>query len=1355
MVATEPTAFSTELAALEERVLKRGGSRPDAIKEANSRIKVRTSTPPTARPGTARTMPLGPRKSAAGNRKPSRPKPRLLTKQSVSDWMTGTAHPKDFDRVWVLIEVLEEWAGAPAWDTAKGRAIRLTWQLLWERPGLVHTNIVTAPRPGDRNVLPEPAGVPARPGLDSPLPCTAAFVGRARELDALDAAMAGPGRAAVQAVAGLGGIGKSTLVAHWAASRPHGHAPIRWITADSGTAVRQGLADLAIALLRTAPKAHPVETLAQWAQEWLTIHTDWLIVLDNVEDPADIAPLLQRCGEGRFVITTRLATSWQRLGADVVRLSVLSPSESLDLLTSTMASDGPRSLDGATELCTVLGRLPLALEQAAAYLGQNPLLTPRGYLQLLDSQPAAMLPVGGAHTPQDRTIARIWHITLTQIAARQPLAAEVLGIVAWYAPDHIPLELVEGLGSPASVAQALGLLNAYSMISTDSAARSLSVHRLVQAVSRLPEPTDPQRTPQAIEQARQRAVDALGAELRRANDILTDEVDWWHRGITLVGHAAALAAAIPPGTQVPNFDAVLLHAALQADSPEDVAFARRDALDTVEIHGPDAPETLAAHCRLGDMLRGADALEEALSVLSDTVIRARSALGRHVPITLWARLSHARTLRRAGGPRARAAVSMLDDVAELHEQILGTEDTRTLFAAACLAEAWSETGDTARAVSLLERIVGRHVARAGEAEPDALDAMTRLAAAYEADGRPAEAVALLRRVLDRTESTFGPSHYETLGARTRLATALCRAGDAPAGRAQLEAVATAGVTGGVWSTLHSLLARTDLAGIMFDESMTDGSQRMIDRIAAYCENLMGSDSFRQHMETMEVAQEYASASAGRRAELAVAVAITWSEQYSSVPGGGLLVAALHLLMAHTCIVCGKLPEAERVLERAQQLGAHDANVAAVRRQLDAAAARQSGDTETSAAMLREDLARLEADPGADAGHVATARQALASVLPKTDPRRIDLLHAHAADHARRFGPTHTRTFDARLALAVAHHDAEDLTTAEELARGILADAESTLGIDSYHAQEMRTFLAGIVWKRTGVFAADAIESVRRSVEEVVRLLGETSPQTFLAKASLGQAYILAGQPQAAIDLLAPVTVDCARMLGDGHESTLRTHLVLGRAYRCAGRDADAIALLQPLAADSEGGGDSGPLEALGIRNELAQALRKQGRAREALALLLALVEPLSAAVAGGSREQLTLDANIAEAYLDLGQHQEAISRFDSVCQSRAAVLGPEHMDTLESRRHHAWAIGDAGDQAGHLALLRPLIADCTRVLGADHPHTLFARHNEAVALTAVADPRAPETCAAVLADLARVLGDDHPATEGLRNHLAG
>ena len=107
----------------------------------------------------------------------------------------------------------------------------------------IGTQVITPPLPGQAfgpwAELAVPAGLSnlARPGL---------FVGRAYELARLDAALAGPGGVVVQAVRGLGGVGKSTLAAaaRWAAD----YVVTWWITAATPADVDAGLAGLAVAL---------------------------------------------------------------------------------------------------------------------------------------------------------------------------------------------------------------------------------------------------------------------------------------------------------------------------------------------------------------------------------------------------------------------------------------------------------------------------------------------------------------------------------------------------------------------------------------------------------------------------------------------------------------------------------------------------------------------------------------------------------------------------------------------------------------------------------------------------------------------------------------------------------------------------------------------------------------------------------------------------------------------------------------------------------------------------------------------------------------------------------------------------
>lgn len=377
------------------------------------------------------------------------------------------------------------------------------------------------------------AEVQAPAGLCN-VPRRGLFVGRTDALDCLDAEFATPGGVVVQAVHGLGGIGKSALAAQWATHRCTGN-PRWWITADSRAAVDSGLADLARALqpaLAGLPGL-PMEMLTERAIQWLTSHDDWLLVLDNVEQPDDIRPLLDRVAAGRLLITTRRATGWHGLALPV-RLDVLAYEEATELFTRVLHHGGRTETDGSAELCAKLGHLPLAVEQAAAYCAETG-TTPRAYAEMLASWPAEMFAAATEGGDSGRTVARIWRLTLDRLADT-PLAAEILRVLAWYAPNGIPRSLFDSLAPPPVLTRALGRLIAYSMV-RDNGDGTLTVHRLVQALARTPDPDDPHRLANDVESARDRA--ATGLRKAFPNDIRSAET--WLSFRTLMPHVEALA----------------------------------------------------------------------------------------------------------------------------------------------------------------------------------------------------------------------------------------------------------------------------------------------------------------------------------------------------------------------------------------------------------------------------------------------------------------------------------------------------------------------------------------------------------------------------------------------------------------------------------------------------------------------------------------------------------------------------------------------------------------------------------------------------------------------------------------------
>jgi len=552
------------------------------------------------------------------------------------------------------------------------------------------------------DACPSAASVDCPPGLNN-LPSRAAlFVGRDRELALLDEALATPGQAVVHAMHGLGGIGKSTLAARWAARHGAEHAPVWWIPADSRAAVDAGLAALAAALQPSLVTLLPQEQLGEWAQQWLTSHTGWLLVLDNVSDPTDIEPLLSRATSGRFLITSRRATGWQGI-AEQVELDVLSVSDAADLFTQIRGGDR----DSAAELCEELGCLPLAVEQAAAYCAETN-CTARAYLDDLAAYPADMYAATDEGGDNERTIARIWHLTLDRLAD-DPLAGRILLILAWYAPDDIPRALLDSLSGRPAVRRALGRLKAHSMITLYD--DTVSVHRLVQAVSRTPVTGDRHRHGDAVDDARETAVRALVAAL--PEDV--EEPSAWPAMRALLPHIEALAEHAPPDDEPAAMARLLsdtgnyLLCAGIGNASRGLRLLRRAEAACVRLYGPEAVETLEVrtHCAHAERMRlipeGPETVSMSLSVSEQVLADCVRVLGDDHRVTVSARENMARVAAVHLGDVNRA-VELADEVVAVRVRALGEDHPLTFRARNLRTMFMMQAGDLVGACDAFEEL---------------------------------------------------------------------------------------------------------------------------------------------------------------------------------------------------------------------------------------------------------------------------------------------------------------------------------------------------------------------------------------------------------------------------------------------------------------------------------------------------------------------------------------------------------------------------------------------------------------------------------------------------------------------------
>lgn len=235
------------------------------------------------------------------------------------------------------------------------------------------------------------------------------------------------------ALHGLGGAGKTSVAVEYA----HRHLTevgLAWqFPAEDAAVLAAGFGELAAQLgARDLVDArNPVTAvhavLAAYAQQWL-------LVFDNAPDRKSIEAYLPPAGRGRVLITSQ-NPNWP-------------PSQALDVpvLDTDVAAGflvnrtGDPNQQAATELAQELGGLPLALEQAAAYI-QASGATLATYLHLFRQRRDEML-ARGEPTGYGKTVATTWSLAFTQLDHTSPTAVGLLRLLACYAPQAIPLPLL-------------------------------------------------------------------------------------------------------------------------------------------------------------------------------------------------------------------------------------------------------------------------------------------------------------------------------------------------------------------------------------------------------------------------------------------------------------------------------------------------------------------------------------------------------------------------------------------------------------------------------------------------------------------------------------------------------------------------------------------------------------------------------------------------------------------------------------------------------------------------------------------------------------------------------------------------
>ncbi len=599
------------------------------------------------------------------------------------------------------------------------------------------------------------------------------FTGRESLLVDLRAALtSGQPAALTQAISGLGGVGKTQLAVEYAYRHAAEYNLVWWVPSEEPAALAATYAHLAQELQLPEREAADQRAIVQAVRHWLELHPGWLLVFDNAPDPDHLREYLPQGATGHVLVTSR-NPNWRAV-ASPLRVPLLPREEAIDFLLKRTQQDDRAA---ANHLAEALGDLPLALEQAGAYLEQAGASLAQ-YLSLFQSHQRQLLRRGPTSPDYPNTVATTWEIAFQRLP---PEAAALLNLSAFLAPDAIPRELVvegaEGLpeplaataADPLALGEAVASLRRYSLL--EVADDGWSVHRLVQAVAR----------DRLAEEAKSTWAEAAVRLVNNSfpGDVSTNPEAWptcallLPHALAAACHAEALAMAAEAAGRLLNQVGLYLRGRAEFAEAKS-AMERALAIDEKAL-GPDHPEVATDINNLGLVLQHLGDLAGARQHFQRALAIDEKAYGPDHP-TVAIYVNNLGSVLHNLGDLAGARTHLVRALA-IGEKAYGPDHPTVARRVNNLGEVLRALGDLAGARAQFERALAIGEKAYGPDHPSVAIYLNNRGLAHQALGDLAEARGHFERALAIDEKAYGPVHPTVATRLNNLGNVLRALGD--------------------------------------------------------------------------------------------------------------------------------------------------------------------------------------------------------------------------------------------------------------------------------------------------------------------------------------------------------------------------------------------------------------------------------------------------------------------------------------------------------------------------------------------------------------------------------------------------
>ena len=171
---------------------------------------------------------------------------------------------------------------------------------------------------------------------------------------------------------GNGGMGKTQIALQHAHNPENDFKYVWWLRSEEPATLLEDYVSIARDLNLPGWNLRDTDQTVKTVKLWLEAECDsrWLLVFDNAQKPEDLERYIPVAGSGQVIITSRQSV-WDSI-AETLTVGVFQrdkmEGESVDFLLKRTGKDDRK---GAADLASELGDLPLALEQAGAYIKES------------------------------------------------------------------------------------------------------------------------------------------------------------------------------------------------------------------------------------------------------------------------------------------------------------------------------------------------------------------------------------------------------------------------------------------------------------------------------------------------------------------------------------------------------------------------------------------------------------------------------------------------------------------------------------------------------------------------------------------------------------------------------------------------------------------------------------------------------------------------------------------------------------------------------------------------------------------------------------------------------------------------